>query len=126
MIERKSPAVGAEGELDVGIVLEQGEKTSCVRLKGSVDISSAEELKKTLVDALKAGDEIRVMLGETTYLDVTAVQLLWAAKQEAGRMGVRWIFGDALPEPVGANLVEAGFDESLFAANAAQSAGEAA
>ena len=126
MIEGKSPAVGAEGELHVAINLEQGGKTSCVRLQGSIDISSAEELKRILVDAMKAGEEIRVMLGDATYLDVTAIQLLWAAKQEAGRMGVRWIFGDALPEPVGANLVEAGFDESLFAANAAQSAGEAA
>ena len=108
----------------MGIILEQGEKTSCVRLQGSIDISLAEELKKVLVDALKAGEEIRVMLGDATYLDVTAVQLLWAAEREAGRMGVRWIFGDVLPETVRANLVEAGFDESLFAASAAETAGE--
>jgi len=108
----------------VAIILEQGEKTSCVRLQGSIDISLAEELKKVLVDALKAGEEIRVMAGDTTYLDVTAVQLLWAAEREARRTGVRWIFAEVLPEPVRANLVEAGFDESLFAYSAAPAAGE--
>jgi anti-anti-sigma regulatory factor len=123
-IEDTLPAIAREVELNVGIILEQGEKTSCVRLEGSVDISSAEELKRILVDALKAGGEIRVMLGDATYLDVTAVQLLWAAELEAGRMGMRWVFGDALPEPIRGNLDEAGFDPSLFAIGAAGTAGE--
>jgi anti-anti-sigma factor len=111
-------------ELVVAIVLEQGEKTSCVRLKGPVDISSAEELKKILMNALKAGGEIQVMLGDSTYLDVTAIQLLWAAQREAARMGVRWIFGDALLEPVRSNLDDAGFNTSLFASSDVRTAGE--
>jgi anti-anti-sigma regulatory factor len=123
-IEGKPLAVIAEGELDVAIILEQGEKTSCVRLQGSIDISLAEELKTILVNALRAGGEIRVLSGDVTYLDVTAVQLLWAAEREAGRVGVRWIFGDALPEPVRANLVDAGFDESLFTSNVVETTGE--
>jgi len=115
-----------ERELDVAIIQEQSEKTSCVRLQGSIDISLAEELKKTLIDALKAGDEIRVMLGDATYLDVTAIQLLWAAEREARRAGVRWVFVDSLPEAIRAALRDAGFEESLLAGSSTHSAGEAA
>lgn len=123
-IEGKPSAVNAEGKLDVGIILEQGEKTNCLRLQGSIDVSSAEELKKILVDAVKAGGEIRVLLGDATYLDVTAIQLLWAAEREASGAGVIWVFVDSLPEAIRTTLRDAGFDESLFAASASQTTGE--
>lgn len=45
----------------MGIHLEQADKTSCVRLEGPIDISLAEELKKVLIDALKAGEEIHLI-----------------------------------------------------------------
>lgn len=47
----------------MGIQVEQVGKTVTVRLQGSIDISSAEELKKVLVNALKAGEEIRLQWG---------------------------------------------------------------
>ncbi len=110
----------------MGVHLERADKTSRVRLEGSIDISLAEELKKVLVDALKEGKEISVHLGGTAYLDVTGVQLLWAAEREASRLGVKWAFVNSLPEAIRSTLHEAGFEESLFAAGAAQSGGDAA
>jgi anti-anti-sigma factor len=110
----------------VSVHLEQAGKMISVRLQGSIDISSAEELKKVLVNALKTGEEIRLWLGEATYLDVTGVQLLCAAEREAHKAGVRWIFVDSLPEPILTTLHDAGFEGSLFAESSPQSAGEAA
>jgi anti-anti-sigma factor len=121
-----SLAIDREEELDVAIILEQADKTSCVRLQGSIDISLAEELKRILADALNSGKEIRVFLGETAYLDVTAIQLLWAAEREAGSKGVAWAFADPVPEPIRSLLREAGFEESLFVWEAAEPGGEIA
>lgn len=110
----------------MGIQVEQVGKTVTVRLQGSIDISSAEELKKVLVNALKAGEEIRLRWGEATYLDVTGVQLLWAAEYEARSLGVKWVFADPLPEAIASILHDAGFEESLFVASAPQLSGETA
>ncbi len=113
-----------EEELNVAIVLEKTDEASCLRLQGSVDISSAEELKKILVDAMKPGEELRLVWAAATYLDVTAIQLLWAAEREARRLGVKWVFADPVPEPIKLALRKAGFEDSLFAGSAASSAGE--
>lgn len=115
-----------ERDVDVGIHLEQTGKMISIRLEGSIDVSSAEELKKVLVDALKMGEEIRLQSGEATYLDVTGVELLCAAEREARRAGVRWMFMDSLPEAIRTTLHDAGFEESLFVEQSPQSAGEAA
>ena len=110
----------------MGIQVEQVGKTVTVRLQDSIDISSAEELKKVLVDALKVGEEIRVHWGEATYLDVTGVQLLWAGECEARNLDVKWVFVDPLPEAVRSILHDAGFKDSFFVAGAPQPSGEAA
>jgi len=57
-------------------------------LEGTIDIGCAAELKAVLLRALGSGGEIRVMLGEVAYMDVTAAQLLWAAELQARRSGV--------------------------------------
>jgi anti-anti-sigma factor len=112
--------------LNVAIVLEQTGNAHCVRLQGPIDISSAEELKKVLADVLKAGEDIRLVWAEATYLDATAIQLLWAAEREAAGGRAKLIFADPVPEPIRLALRDAGFEDSLFAARAAQSAGELA
>lgn len=48
-----------------------------------MDISCAVDLRTALGQALEMGQEIRVSFGETAELDVTAVQLLWAASRDA-------------------------------------------
>ena len=59
--------------------LDQGEAQCVIHLEGEIDISSAAELKKLLLLALQSGKELRLDLERATELDVTALQLLWAA-----------------------------------------------
>ncbi len=54
-----------------------------IQLDGAIDISCAADLKESLVQALEMGEEISISLAGTTDLDVTAVQLLWAAARDA-------------------------------------------
>jgi anti-anti-sigma factor len=59
-----------------------------VALRGVIDVACAAELKAILLDALDTSTEAAVSLEGATYLDVTAIQLLWAAEQQARRSGL--------------------------------------
>lgn len=93
------------------VTLEQSEKLSLIRLEGAVDIASAADLKKVLLEALESGTEVRVSLEGATDLDVTAVELLWAAEREAGRSSVTFALAGEAPERVTAALIHAGFEK---------------
>jgi len=94
----------------VGIAVEQREKLNLVCLDGAVDIASAAELKTSLIQALEPGHALSIALDRCTHLDVTAVQLLWAAERKAKALGVEFTLAGAVPEPVSATLREAGFE----------------
>lgn len=95
--------------------LEQEGARNRIRLQGAIDIGCAAELKALLVQGLRAGSELRVMLADITELDVTAVQLLWAARHEAKTSSVEFAFEGQMPEAVSAALAQAGFE--TFAAS---------
>ena len=97
------------------VSLEQEGALSRIRLEGAIDIGCALELKALLVQGLKTGSEVRVLLAEATELDVTVVQLLWAARREAKASSVGFAFDGQAPEPVSAALAEVGIEN--FAAN---------
>lgn len=62
--------------------------TSCgVRLEGDIDVTCSTDLKRTLVEAISSGKEVQVDLALASDLDVTAIQLLWAARREAEKAG---------------------------------------
>jgi anti-anti-sigma regulatory factor len=94
----------------MAITLAESEALSAIGLEETVDISSAAELKALLVKALGAGQEVRVSLEGAAYLDVTAIQLLWAAEREARSAGVGFALEGPIPERVSAALLDAGFD----------------
>jgi anti-anti-sigma regulatory factor len=105
-------------EHSVPVTLEQNDTVSVIRLEGAVDIGSACELKTLLVQALEqgedgAGKEVRVALAGTTDLDVTALQLLWAAERKARAAAVAFALEGGLPEPVRSAMTHAGF-QSFF------------
>jgi anti-anti-sigma regulatory factor len=93
----------------MGISLTESSAGNLVTLDGSIEISSAAELKTLLLQALSSGKDTSVSLGEATYLDVTAVQLLWAARQQAQRSGVGFEFSSPPSELVSNALADAGF-----------------
>ena len=98
----------------MSIALTQGEDSSRVQLEGAIDIADAAELKSALLEALRRKKPVEVALDGVTSLDVTAVQLLWAARREAAKAAVRFDLPGGVPETVCAALADAGFREVLL------------
>jgi anti-anti-sigma regulatory factor len=108
-------------ESNVPLTLERSEGFCTIRLDGAIDIANAAELKSLLVQALASGNlaspilaspfQVQVSLGAATDLDVTAVQLLWAATRQAKTSGVDFSILEPVPESVTAALLLAGFEE---------------
>ena len=97
-------------ESELAIILEQREESNAIRLEGTVDISSAAELKTILGKALKSPKPLRVALDANADLDVTAIQLLWAAEREAKVSGVDLRLDGDVPDAVSTTVKEAGFE----------------
>jgi len=95
----------------MSITVSSGSESSLLRLNSTVDIGSAAELKAAFVDAFANGNSVRVSLAGVVDLDVTAVQLLWAAKREAKRLGIGFAFEGEPSEALRDSLSSAGFDE---------------
>jgi anti-anti-sigma regulatory factor len=105
-------------ESTMPIALDESELGNVVVLEGTIDVSSATELKAMLLRALGTGKEVCISLDAATYLDVTAVQLLWAAEQQARLSGAVFRFSGNLSEPVTATLADAGFPSFQASVNA--------
>jgi ABC-type transporter Mla MlaB component len=111
-------------EFDVPVTLECEEKLSMIRLDGEVGIAAAAELKDLLVQALGSSQQVRVSLLSVTELDVTAVELLWAARLEAKASSLSFAFDAPLSSMVTSALLQAGFDEFAADMDVAQPGGE--
>ena len=68
------------------------------------------ELKRVLVQALEAGEDISISLERITDLHVSAAQLLWAAERDAAKTGLQFRYSGALSEEVLVRLSVAGLD----------------
>ncbi len=95
------------------ITLDRRESGCLVRLDGIIDISLASELKEALLHALESGREVQIELDEVTELDVTALQVLWAADQSARESGTRLTIYKQIPENVLETMKLAGLQDFL-------------
>lgn len=93
------------------VTFDRSEAPGVIRLEGDIDIASAAQLKEVLLEALAQRGEARISLETATGIDVTAVQLLWAAEREAKASGVVLALKGPVPEPLRATLREAGFEK---------------
>jgi anti-anti-sigma regulatory factor len=93
------------------IALYEGRTRCVIRLEGDIDITCSDELKRTLIEAISTRKELWVDLARATDLDVTAIQLLWAATREAERLGVSFGVTGQVPEKIISTVREAGFAE---------------
>ncbi|HEX4007924.1 MAG TPA: hypothetical protein VHX60_17250 [Acidobacteriaceae bacterium] len=90
-------------------------------LEGAVDIGCAGELKAALAEAVGSGAVAHIVAESVTALDVTAIQLLWAAERASQPGGSNPPDGSGLrlaaawPAALAANLREAGFRRVPFA-----------
>lgn len=101
------------------VTLEREDEISTIRLEGEVGIASAAELKELLIQALGFGKHVRVSLRSVTDLDVTAVQLLWAARREAKASSVAFAIEGPVPSMVLSGLKQDGFDDFAAEVDAA-------
>ena len=69
------------------VTMEQQESRSVIRLAGELTLTSAAELKNLLLQGLASGNDLRLDLEQAEAIDITLMQLLWAAGREADRKG---------------------------------------
>jgi hypothetical protein len=69
------------------------------------------ELKNVLLLALQSGKEICLDLEKATELDITALQLFWAAQRGAIESGSRFNVAGDTPESILNGALEAGFEK---------------
>ena len=79
-----------------------------IRLENTVSFTSADELKKLLLEGLASGKTLRLDLERAEEIDVTVMQLLWAAEREAARAGLGLV--SRVSEAAAAAAREAGFE----------------
>ena len=95
----------------MAVTLDQSEARCVIRLDGEINIVCAAEMKKLLLQALALGRELRVDLEGATELDVTALQLLWAAEREARGSGRGFTLAGRVPEEIAATARDAGLEK---------------
>lgn len=94
----------------MSVRFDRSEVPGTIRLEGEIDIGCAAELKAALEEALSSQSATRIALATATGMDVTAVQLLWAAEREARAAGMVLALAGPVPEVLRATLREAGFE----------------
>jgi anti-anti-sigma regulatory factor len=106
----------------VAVKFDRSEGPGVIRLEGEIGIADAAQLKEVLLEALRPGAGARIALEMASGLDVTAVQLLWAAERAAQASGTLLALEGTVPERLRATLREAGFGRLPFADQGADAA----
>ena len=92
------------------IKFDQGEACCLVRFEGDIGVACSAELKRALTEALALPKPLQLDLTSAVDLDITAVQLLYAAARAAGKMGRPFDFAGGFPEHLNSALREMGFE----------------
>jgi hypothetical protein len=95
----------------VPFTLEQSAGLCEIRVSGAINIAGATDWKKCLLQALAGGTEMRLRLELGSELDITALQLLWAAEREARALGTRFTVVSPIPEEIAITVRGGGFDK---------------
>src|ERR1700761_9700060 len=81
---------GHDGGADMGIV----------SLQGRITVSNANELRRTLADALRLQPkELTVDLASVTYMDTSGLATLMEAMRNARQQGTRLVLGSIQDQP---------------------------
>lgn len=108
MIRQDFPEVASQ-ILDqvMPVTMERHESDSLIQLEGDFNVTSAAELKRILLEELTSGRELQVNLEHVGEIDITVLQLLWAAQRDAARGGAG--IAICMSEAAGKAAREAGF-----------------
>lgn len=84
------------------------EDSTRIRLEGECTVTSAAEFTRLLLEGLTLGKPLLLDLEHAQEIDITVLQLLWAAASEAQRTGAA--ISIRLSEPARMAAREAGFE----------------
>ena len=90
------------------LTVEQNETGWLIRVDGEFTVTSASELKNMLVEGLASAKHLQVDLTHAEEIDVSLLELLWAAARAAARQSGRIVRG--VSEAAAAAARDAGFD----------------
>jgi anti-anti-sigma regulatory factor len=96
------------------VILDESEGIALIRIEGDVSIAMAAEMKDLLIKTLASGKDLHVSMASATDLDVTALQLLYAADREAAKSGTKLTLDDQVPEEIFSAMTDAGFAKFQF------------
>jgi anti-anti-sigma regulatory factor len=96
-------------ESSLSVTVEELEDYSLIRLDCASTLACAEELKRLLLHCLASGGDLRLDLGRVEEIDITGMQLLWAAGREAERAGAA--IAVRMSEAAATAVREAGFGQ---------------
>lgn len=80
-----------------------------ITLGGECTLASAAELKAALVEWMSSGQDLQLVLEPVGEIDVSLLQLLWAAAREAERAGAGFLC--RTPESAVSAARDAGFPQ---------------
>lgn len=80
-----------------------------VHLTGRLTIDRAEQLKRRLQEAIAGTTDVLLRFDQVHEVDLSFIQLLWAARQHAEHSGVRFRIQRPMPDVLRAELTRAGF-----------------
>jgi anti-anti-sigma regulatory factor len=69
----------------LALTVDRQEARWVVRLDGDFSVTSAAELKGVLLEGLASGKALHLDLEQVGEIDITVLQLLWAAGRDAAR-----------------------------------------
>ncbi len=92
----------------MAVTMDRQESQSLIRLEGEFTVTSATELKERLLECLAAGNNLLLDLERAEEIDITLLQLLWAAGREADRAGAK--IAIRLSDAAATAAREAGFE----------------
>jgi anti-anti-sigma regulatory factor len=92
------------------VSIEKTDEMFLISLDGVVAIPTAAELKAAILQGLASGQDLCFDLQNATELDITALQLLWAAGREASIAGMRAVLSGQVPETILTAAADAGFE----------------
>lgn len=88
----------------------QQDGRAVLQLLGDIDIAGSIELKTMLTQAFSTGKDVGLDFSAAETLDITAIQLLWAAARQAEKTGTPLTVVGPLPQGILSVMRSAGFE----------------